>query len=430
MSARDYGEVASDASAGREQQAVNRSGRQKISAPRISHEAERTRNPRCLLGIKMSQVAIKRCKDYNTENMQRAVEEAVGLLGGIEKFVKLGQKVLIKPNLLSPRPPEHGVCTHPEVIRAVIRLVKKVTQDISVGDSHGGFEVISMDNVYEVSGMKAVCAEEGVKLVKFDTAVNIDGIPFAKAVKDADVIINVPKMKTHGLLILTGAVKNMFGAVIGKHKAEAHFKHIARQDFASYIIKIFMHVKPVLSIMDGIVAMEGDGPAAGSLRNVELILASDDAVAMDVVFSELAGVTPESLLTTYYAGKMGLGTSSLSGIKISGEALRDVRLKDFKLPKASFIYDAPRWVIKIFGRSVRTYPFIKVDACVKCRICEKNCPAEAINIDKNEIDYSKCIFCFCCHELCPHNAIGVRKSLAGKIAGFILKVRQRKKNGD
>jgi len=368
----------------------------------------------------MAQVSIKRCSNYNPQDVERAVGEAVGFLGGIEKFVKPGQKVLIKPNLLSARLPEDGVCTHPEVVRAIIRLAKKATDNIFVGDSHGGFDIINMDDVYELSGMKKVCLEEKVALVKFDNVVNVEGIPFAKIVKEVDVIINVPKMKTHGLLTLTGGVKNMFGAVVGKHKAEAHFKHIKPSDFASYIIKIFIRVKPALTIMDGIVAMEGDGPAAGKLRKAGLILASPDAVALDAVYADIVGLEPERVLTTVYAGDMNLGTSKLSDIQILGESIEKVKLKDFKLPEASFIYNAPEWAIRIFGTVIKTFPFIKKGSCVSCRICEKNCPANAITIDEYYIDYAKCIFCFCCHELCPHNSIGVRKPLAGKIFSFIM----------
>jgi len=373
----------------------------------------------------MAQVSIKRCYDYSPQNVQRAVSEAVSLLGGIEKFVKAGQKVLIKPNLLSARKPEEGVCTHPEVVRAVIKIVKKVTDNIFVGDSHGGFDIINMDNVYEASGIKNVCLEEKVTLVRFDAVLNVEGIPFAKIVKEVDVIINVPKMKTHGLLILTGGVKNMFGAVVGRHKAEAHFKHVKPSDFAFYIIKIFMYVKPAFTIMDGIVAMEGDGPAAGALRDAGLILASPDAVALDAVFADIAGLEPKNVLTTVYAGKMGLGTSDLAEIQILGEPLDSARIKDFKMPEASFIYNAPAWIIKIFGRAIKTFPIIKTGSCVSCRICEKNCPADAINIDKYRIDYSKCIFCFCCHELCPHASIGVHKPLMGKLLTFLMKMRRK-----
>ena len=166
-----------------------------------------------------------------------------------------------------------------------------------------------------------------------------------------------------------------------------------------------MHVKPALSVMDGIVAMEGDGPAAGSLKNAGLVLASADAVALDAVFADLAGLKPELVLTTCYAAKMNLGASRLSDIKISGEALAGARIKDFKLPKASFIYNAPAWIIRPIGRAIRTYPFIKPDTCVKCMICEKNCPAVAITIDAYKIDYSKCINCGACIDACKHGAI-------------------------
>lgn len=371
----------------------------------------------------MTKVAIKKCSDYNLENVQYAVNEAVALLGGIEKFVKPGQKVLIKPNILSGRRPEDGVCTHPEIVRAVIKLIKPITANIYVGDSPGGFDVINLDDIYEMSGMVKLCRDEAVQLVKFDQAEIIDGIPFAKIISQVDVIINLPKMKTHGLAVLTGAVKNMFGAAIGKYKAESHFKHTRIEDFAHLLVKIFMHVKPALNIMDGIVAMEGDGPAAGKLRNASLVLASADAVALDAVFAELVGVAPESVLTTVYAADMNLGVSKVSDIEILGEPLDKSKIDNFILPQASFIYNAPEWTIKIFGKLIKSYPFINRRVCTYCHICEKNCPVTAINILKSRIDYSKCIFCFCCHELCPYKAIGVRKKIMGKLLGFVMKVR-------
>jgi uncharacterized protein (DUF362 family)/Pyruvate/2-oxoacid:ferredoxin oxidoreductase delta subunit len=365
--------------------------------------------------------------------VQRAVEEAVGLLGGIERFVKPGQGVLIKPNVLSGRPPEHGVCTHPEVVRAVIRLAKRVTDKVSVGDSPGGFEVIDLDGIYEITGLKKLCQEEGVKLVKFDSVVKIDGIPFARAVKEADVIINLPKMKTHGLTTLTGAIKNTFGTVVGKYKAESHFRHPNRDAFNLALIKIFSYVSPALNIMDAITAMEGNGPTAGRLRNAGLILASPDAVSLDAVFAGLIGVKPKDINTILHAAKMGLGLSDFSKIEILGSRLDDCRIENFALPEASFIYSAPHWIIRIFGNLIRSYPFINKAVCISCRICEKNCPASAIDIDRHRIDYSKCIYCFCCSELCPKNAVGNRKSLAGNLLNLLIKMRfkwlSRRSNG-
>lgn len=373
--------------------------------------------------MKSAKVSIIRCKDYNSQNVHKAVNEAVGILGGIERFVKPGEKVLIKPNLLSARMPEDGVCTHPEVVRAMIKLVSQVTDNVSVGDSPGGFDVIDLDKLYEVTGIRDVCRQEGVRLVKFDSAENTNGLPLARAVKEADIIINLPKMKTHDLTTLTGAVKNMFGAVVGKYKAECHFRHSDPKDFCSLLVEIFSYVRPCLSIMDGIVAMEGDGPSAGRLRKAGLIIASPDAVALDVVFAQLVGLKPDEILTTVYADSRGLGTGRLEDIEVLGEPLEKARINDFILPQTSFIYKAPKWIIKIFGNLIRSYPVIYRSACIKCRICEKNCPAFAITIDRYHIDYSKCVFCFCCHELCPHSAVGVRKTFMGKSLSLALKVR-------
>lgn len=373
--------------------------------------------------MKRSRVVIKKCSDYDPQNVQRAVSEAVDLLGGIERFIKPGQKVLIKPNMLSARPPEDGVCTHPEAVRAIIKLVKPITENVFVGDSHGGFDVMDMDKIYEAAGIKKVCNEESVRLVKFDTVKYIDGIPFAQIAVEADVIIDIPKMKTHSLAILTGAVKNMFGVVVGKYKAECHFKYPQPDDFCRNLVKIFSHVKPSLAIMDGIVAMEGDGPASGKLRNVGLVFASNDAVALDAVFSRLAGLEPDRLLTTRYADEAGLGIGHISDIEISGERIENARIDGFILPQTSIVYKLPAWATRILGNLVRSRPFIHEITCIQCRICEKNCPVNAIDIDKYHIDYSKCIYCFCCHELCPKKSVGIKKPFMGKVLDLVIKVR-------
>lgn len=371
----------------------------------------------------MSKVAIVRCRDYDREHVERAVFGAVELLGGISRFIKPGQKVLIKPNVLSERPPEDGVCTHPEVVRAIIRLVKPVTENIFVGDSHGGFDVMDMDRIYEGAGIKKACKEESVKLVKFDAVRNIDGIPFAAFAADVDCIISAPKMKTHALVTLTGAVKNMFGTVVGRYKAECHFRYPRPDDFCRNLVKIFSHVKPGLTIMDGIVAMEGDGPASGKLRNVNLIFASADAVALDAVFAEITGLKPGQLLTTRHASNMGLGAGRISDIEVLGERLQDVKMGDFILPQSDLASKMPDWAGKMLGNLIRSRPLIYEMTCTSCRICEKNCPVNAIDIDKYHIDYSKCIYCFCCHELCPKKSIGIRRPFMRKVFNFAVNMR-------
>jgi ferredoxin len=230
-------------------------------------------------------------------------------------------------------------------------------------------------------------------------------------------------MKTHGFTTLTGAIKNTFGTVVGKYKAESHFRYPKKEDFNTALIDIFSHVRPGLNIMDAIVAMEGNGPTAGRLRNAGLILASPDAVSLDAVFAGLIGVSYQEIDMISQAAQMGFGTADISQIEVLGCQIKDCRLDNFILPEASFIYSAPHWIIRIFGNLIRSYPFIDKAVCVGCRICEKNCPAIAIDIDKYRIDYSKCIYCFCCSELCPKNAVGSRKSLTGNLLNLLIKLR-------
>ena len=214
-----------------------------------------------------SYVSIVKCNTYEIDEAEKAVKKSIELLGGIEKFIKPASTVLLKPNLLSARTPDEGVNTHPEIVRAVACCVRAVTPNILVGDSPGGWTLRDIDIVYEKSGINKVCKEEGLKPVKFDKAIEINGFPIAAATKEVDFIISIPKLKTHSTTILTGAIKNTFGMVVGLHKAKCHLKAPDPNEFASLLVKIFGLVTPVLSIMDGVVGMEGEGPAAGNLRN-------------------------------------------------------------------------------------------------------------------------------------------------------------------
>lgn len=365
-----------------------------------------------------SQVSIVRCKTYDTKEVESAVKKSVELLGGIEKFLKPNSKVLIKPNLLSPRLPEEGVDTHPEVIRAVGRLVKTVTSQIFVGDSPGGWNLRDADAVYEKSGIKKVCLEEGFKLVKFDKAIDIDGFPIVTIVKEVDAIISIPKLKTHSTTILTGAIKNTFGMVVGLHKAQCHLKAPMPDEFAKVLVRVFGLVKPALSIMDGIVGMEGEGPAAGDLRNFGLILASPDAVALDAVFSKLIGIDPFKIMTTYEADKRGCGTGDLEKIEVFGEKLEDAKIKNFKLPKTSYLFNLPKPIINIGVKAIKFYPHIDKDKCQRCELCFEICPKKTIKKINNaefKVNTKECICCFCCYEVCPYKAIALKKSLLAKV---------------
>ncbi|MDI6606573.1 MAG: DUF362 domain-containing protein, partial [Candidatus Omnitrophota bacterium] len=216
-----------------------------------------------------SRVAIKRCASYDSLAVEEAVCGAIDSLGGIEAFVRPASKVLVKPNLLMAKEPEYGVDTHPEVVRGVIRALKKIGCNIFVGDSPSVFgdEIENVAEVYARSGVKKICQEEEVNLVEFNRRRMHRGIPLTAMLDECDCLVNLPKFKTHNFTILTGAIKNLFGLVVGTYKTEIHKNHFKINDFSKVLVDIYEEAKPCLTVVDGIVAMEGDGPAtAGKLR--------------------------------------------------------------------------------------------------------------------------------------------------------------------
>lgn len=366
-----------------------------------------------------SRVSIVKCKAYNPEEIVESLKRAIELLGGISKYVKSGERILLKPNILSARPPESGVDTHPEIVRSVARIVRQVGAKVLVGDSPGGYGFKSAGSTYEASGIKKMCEEENIELAEFDKAYNVNGIPLALAAKEADGIISIPKMKTHNLTTITGAIKNSFGLAVGLYKTDCHLRAPKPKDFAKFVVDVFECAPPRLVIMDGVVAMEGEGPAAGDLRNVGLILTSNDAVACDAVFSRLIGLSPLSIHTTSEAYRRNLGQSDISKIEISGERLEEVKLHDFKLPGTSLYLRIPEPLLKLIGKGVKFWPLIDEDTCTECQLCAQSCPTNCITINKevSKIDYKKCISCFCCFEVCPYKAISVKRSLLAKFLG-------------
>lgn len=360
-----------------------------------------------------SKVSIIRCNDYDPAGVKRSIKEALDLIGGINTFVKKGQKVLIKPNLLSARLPEEAVDTHPEFVRAVASLVKAAGAIPAIGDSPGSFFTIkSIDEVYEKSGVKKVADEEGIELLRFDKALHIDGYHIASAVKEYDLIINLPKLKTHTLAILTGAIKNTYGLVPGLSKVQHHKDAPHMKDFSRVIVDIFSITRPGLTIMDGIVGMDKNGPAAGRIRNIGLILASADAVSVDAVFADIAGLDYSNNLVLKEATERGLGKGRLEDIDVVGVGLGPARIKDFKLPQTALAYKFPAAIAKYIARLIDFRPVIDGARCKKCNICKTACPNDAITINKNisKIDEIKCIRCFCCHEVCPHDCIYIKKN--------------------
>ncbi|MDO8603251.1 MAG: DUF362 domain-containing protein [Candidatus Omnitrophota bacterium] len=365
-----------------------------------------------------TKVSIVKCRSYDIDEVQKAVSRAFDLLGGIGAFIKKGERALIKPNMLSARLPKDGVCTHLEVIRAVVRLVRDCGAVAFIGDNPGGS--MSPLAVYEGAGLKALASEEGVELKETKGVKIINGVPIAAYIFECDKIINLPKMKTHSLMGLTGAVKNMYGACAGLHKSELHKKYPGPEEFAKVLVDVFEIAKPGLVLMDGIVSMDQGGPASGRLRNTGVLIAGADSVAVDAVFAGLIGVKPLDILHTKEAYKRKLGEANLENIEVFGESIKDSLIKDFEIPGKPGLIATLGPCAKFAARFIKFGPHITGKLCKKCMICRDSCPVSAITINpkKSVIDLRKCIRCMCCHEVCPHKAVELRRNFLARGVGL------------
>jgi len=359
-----------------------------------------------------SQVSIVRCASYEQAAVTQAVRDAVEKLGGLRTFVKPGQNVLIKPNLLSAKPPERAVTTHPTVVRAVIELVREAGATPRVGDSPST-AYKGIQNLWDVTGMAAVCRETGTELLSFEAAgvVKVGEFYVAKPIAEADVILSLPKLKTHTLTVITCAIKNMFGVLPGMRKAEYHRNFTRPKTFVPILVQLLASVRPRLSILDAVVGMEGDGPAVGTPKPIGAIMASEDPVAMDAACAALVGLEPRKVPLIRQAAERGLGEADLSRVEILGEAIASVKPAEFKLARTTAVRFVPEFMLSMARPLVWIRPTFG-PTCEGCGQCVKKCPVQALTlVDKRPVlDEDKCIECLCCHELCPRDAVDVRLS--------------------
>jgi uncharacterized protein (DUF362 family)/Pyruvate/2-oxoacid:ferredoxin oxidoreductase delta subunit len=353
-------------------------------------------------------VAIVKCADYS--NASDAVQKAVALIGGMERIVHKGEKVLVKPNVLASHPPERAVTTHPEVVRGVLKMLNPLGVTVTLGDSPGISEYGEARRTMRVSGMEALAKEENVKLVVFESnpakiKIGESELCVAREALEADRIISIPKLKTHTLMFYTGAMKNMFGVVVGGSKQCVHRAGPTAEKFSKLMVEIFEKFMPDLSVMDAVVGKELEG-ATGKLHKVGLILAGTDAVALDAVAATIIGLKPERVPIIKVASERGLGTANLDGIEIVGERIEDVKC-DFGKPK-TYVSHIASLFWQTIGPNVRSKPVVNASLCEGCEECAEHCPANAIVIaGVPSFDYKKCIRCYCCRELCPEGAIDV-----------------------
>jgi len=365
-------------------------------------------------GEEKSKVAIMRCGSYDAGELTEKINGGVESLGGWDAFVRPGMTALLKVNLISPLPPGSAAVTHCEFARAVTRILKDRGCEVWIGDSSGGAfgRKAQTAKCFEVSGMNKIAKEEGAIIKNFEkegvAAVTVSGggvMHIAKPLFDADVVINLPKFKTHMFTGFTGAYKNLFGCIPGLKKAEYHKTAQDPESFGRVLYEINRNLRIGLNIMDAVEAMDGQGPVAGRVYRAGKIMISADRLALDSAALRMIGLDIEDMPVYAAALENGFGKWRESDVEITGDFDSPPRLRGFKVP-AMFLGRARK--SRIFGRLVdvlKKKPSINIKACKKCRVCENSCPMKAIDIGTFTIDYTKCINCMCCHEMCVYKAI-------------------------
>ncbi len=402
-----------------------------------------------------STVSLVRCDEYELERVSQAVRQAVDLLGGMGAFVQPGQKVLLKPNLVRSLEPEQAATTHPTIVAAVARLVQEAGGSALIAESPGGpYSAGVLRGLYRKTGMAWAAEQSGAELnyntdgaqVPHPNAHVLHRLDVIQPLLEADLVINLPKLKTHNLTTLTLGVKNLFGLVPGTLKISYHAKLVEKERFAQGLLDILTFVHPNLTIMDAIVGMEGDGPSGGDPRPLGAILASADCLALDVACAALVGMAPQDVLTTRLAVGRGLSTGRIEDLEIVGERLADLAVDDFRggieAPMDPGLLPGPmrlltRWLspssdgtgedtqgAKALRSLAQGWVWRQLVArphaterCIACGFCVQHCPVNAIEIVNGRavMDPKTCIRCYCCHELCPHDAIELSKPWLGRI---------------
>jgi uncharacterized protein (DUF362 family)/Pyruvate/2-oxoacid:ferredoxin oxidoreductase delta subunit len=361
-------------------------------------------------------VAVMQCGTYNTDEVTEKINEGVKQLGGWERFLKPGMNVLLKVNLIGPVTSETAAVTHCEFVRAITRIVKQYGCNVWIGDSAGGAigGKAQTPKALSVSGLAGVAEEEGAVIKNFD----IEGVVeveapdakmyLAKPVFDADLVINLPKLKTHMSASYTGAVKNLFGCVPGQKKAEYHKAAPSAEKLGRIICDINKAVKIGLNIMDGVIAMDRQGPVAGHIYEAKKILISEDRLALDAVAADMIGKNIEDLPILKASIEEEIGEWRLGNIEVCGDFDSPPRLVGFKVPKA--VKGGGGGALKVIIDLLKTRPQMDLSKCKKCNVCVDSCPVGAIDRETKKIDYAKCIECMCCHELCVHKAVKLVRS--------------------
>jgi uncharacterized protein (DUF362 family)/ferredoxin len=371
--------------------------------------------------MEKNKISIVKIKDNEIE---RAVFKALDLIDADSLFNKNTMKILIKPNILKSKEPERAVTTHPEVVRSVIKWIKHHNQnDIIVAESSGTSSPGATEKAFEGSGIKMICEEENVNWTPFEKTERqkyevknplvLDQFVSSPLLEEADLIINIPKIKTHWQTLLTCCIKNMFGTLILGNKSKIHARFPTLDAFSAALADIYSVSNPQLTIIDGYLCQEAKGPSRGEIVNLDLIMAGFDGVALDAAVCKIIGLDPEDVKYIEKAVEKNLGTSDITKIQFLGEDIKNIS-RNFKIPRKHPVsVPLPSWLADYMGNVVfRATVKFNPNKCKLCSTCWENCPGNAITppeiMKKGNIprwDRKKCIFCYCCAELCPYEAV-------------------------
>ncbi len=365
-------------------------------------------------------VGLSACRSYNQGQVLEAVEEALEPLGGLKSFLNKNDRVLLKPNLLTNATPESAVTTHPEFIKAVATKVWEAgASQICLGDSPARG---SLERVAKECDLLRLQEEAGISLLPFKTARKVSSptgylFPLAEEAFGFDFVINLGKLKTHALTGLTGTVKNCYGFMVGMNKVQYHARFPLVHDFARMLLELYLTVQPDLSLIDGVVAMEGPGPRSGRPKPLGVIAASTNAIAVDAVCAKITGFSSKEMTTWRAAAERKIAGSQWEKLKIHGpleELITTSFDKGASVGGWSFLWRILPARMRNLQEHFRLWPVIN-ERCITCRLCFEHCPAEVLKLEtannnqKVVIDYSGCLRCYCCQEICPEGAIELKR---------------------
>ena len=372
----------------------------------------------------MKNVSLRSCNSYKYEEVKSQVDKLINDLGGLEKYIKRDSKVFIKLNLVIKKKPDEVATTHPMVLKVIAEKLLELGCKVIVGDSPGGpYTKSYLKGVYKTCGIEEVCEELGIELNYDISEVKVENpngkilkyMTVIKPIVDADHVINICKLKTHAMATFTGGVKNLFGIIPGVSKAEYHFKMPKVADFTEALVDICSYVSPSLTIMDGVIGMEGEGPTAGVPRKIGVLLGSESPYAIDVVACNIINLDPNKVPTVQRCVEREFIEKDFSDVCVLGEKVEDKVIKDFKIPSnrsISFLRGIVPKSVEIFvNKKLAGKPVINYKECVKCGECSRVCPPKVISMESKGpvVDLEHCIRCFCCHELCPKKAVDLKR---------------------